>query len=94
MADITTDTIVVAAADQVSCDLDGETAILHLGTDVYYGLDEIGARVWALLQEPSSVRRLCEVLAAEYEVTSQQCEADTLALVRELAAEGLVDVRP
>ena len=35
--------IVVAAKDQVSCDLAGEAAILNMKNGVYYGLDPVGA---------------------------------------------------
>ena len=42
--------IVVAAKAQVSCDLEGEAAILHRDSGVYYGLDPVGARIWRLVQ--------------------------------------------
>lgn len=43
---------VVAGRAQVSCDLGGEAAILHLTTGTYYGLDPVGARIWTLLEQP------------------------------------------
>lgn len=91
-ADLTVQSIVVAAKDQVSCNLDGEIAILSLAKGTYYGLDQIGAQVWTLLQEPRSVTELCDFILREYEVEPECCRRDLLALLERLRSEGLVDV--
>lgn len=85
---------VVAARDQVSSDLGGEVAILHLGAGAYYGLDGVGARIWGLIQaEPRTVGEIRDVLVGEYEVEPDRCESDLLALLQRLADQGLVEVR-
>jgi hypothetical protein len=90
---LTARSVVAAVRDQVSCDLAGEAAILHLGSGVYYGLDPVGARAWALLQEPIPVERLHTTLLAEYDVPSDRLERDLLALLSSLLAEHLIEVR-
>jgi hypothetical protein len=85
--------IVVMAAEQVSCPLGEESAILNLKNSVYYGLDPVGARVWTLLQEPRSVGELRDTLLSEYEVESGRCEVDLLALLEKMRSEGLIEVR-
>ena len=84
---------VVAAKDQVSSDLGGEVAILHLNEGVYYGLDDVGARIWSLIQEPTTVEEIRDVLVSEYEVAPDRCESDLIALLQRLADEGLIEVR-
>jgi hypothetical protein len=84
--------IVVAAADQVSCDLEGDAAILNLKTGVYYGLDDIGASVWRMLNEPRRVDDLVDALLGEYEVDREECQRDLIALLGELAVRGLVEI--
>jgi len=84
-------TVVVAARDQVSADLEGEAVILNLGDGVYYGLDGVGARVWELLREPRSVDDLAAAVAAEYQVDRASALADLLALLDEMAGRGLVE---
>jgi len=76
----------------VSCDLKGEAAILHVKKGVYYSLDPVGARVWALLQQLRLVSEVRDVLLREYDVSPQRCEHDLLVLLRQLVAEGLVEV--
>ena len=56
---------VVAVSDHVAGDLDGEAIILHLGTGIYYGLNSVGTRVWALIQAPISACEIREVLLAD-----------------------------
>ncbi len=87
---ITQDTRVVVSPDQVSCDLAGEAAILNLKTGVYYGLDPVGARIWSLLAQPTTVAAIRDTIIAEYDVTPERCEADIRDLLEKLAAEGLV----
>jgi hypothetical protein len=87
------DTIIVAAEDQVSSDLGGEVAILDLKVGVYYGLDEVGARVWELIQEPRAVGDVRDILLKEYDVAPERCERDLFALLERLAERGLVEVR-
>ena len=84
---------VVAAKDQVSSDLGGEVAILDLKAGVYYGLDAVGARIWSLIQEPRTVNEIRDILLEEYEVEPERCERDLLALLRRLAAEGLIETK-
>lgn len=86
-------TIVVAARDQISCDLAGEAAILNVKSGVYYGLDPVGARIWTLIQQPRSVDELRETLLNEYDVEPERCEGDLLGLLEKLLAEGLIEVK-
>jgi hypothetical protein len=85
--------IVVASSDQVSSKLGDEVVILNLRNGVYYGLDPVGARIWELIQEPRTVQEVCAVLLEEYDVTPEQCTSDVLALLRDLEAQGLIEVR-
>ncbi len=84
---------VVATAAQVSCDLGGEAAVLHLPSGRYYGLNAVGARVWALVREPITVARLRATLLAEYDVAPEHLERDLTDLLERLAAEALIDVQ-
>jgi hypothetical protein len=90
--DISTASIVVATKDQVSSDLGGETVLLSMQSAMYYGLDEVGTRVWELLQEPIRVSEICDAIEREYDVERERCEADVLGLLRELTAKGLIEV--
>jgi hypothetical protein len=85
---------VVAAKEQISADLaDDEVVILNLESGVYYGLSEVGARIWRLIGEPRDFSDIRDVLLEEYDVDADRCERELLALLSELADQGLVVVR-
>lgn len=93
MGVIGADTVVVATADQVSCDLDGEAAVLHLASGMYFGLDGTGATVWALLQQaPQRVADLTVAVVDEFAVEREVAQRDILAFLEDLRSHGLVDV--
>lgn len=85
--------IVAAARDQVSSDLGEEVAILNLDAGMYYGLGEVGSRIWELVQEPGVVRVIQSTIVEEYEVEPARAERDVLALLQQLVDEGLVEVK-
>lgn len=78
--------------DQVSCDLNGEAAILNLKTGTYYGLDPVGATIWKLMEKPCSVESIRERMLERYEVEPERCQSDLLELLEKLSAEGLIEV--
>jgi hypothetical protein len=92
-APLSTQSVVVASTDQVSCPLGEESAILNLKNSVYYGLDPVGARVWTLLKEAKSVSALRDTLLEEYDVEAERCERDLLELLEKMRGEGLIEVQ-
>ncbi|HLJ40593.1 MAG TPA: PqqD family protein [Candidatus Acidoferrales bacterium] len=90
-SDFTNDALLVATKQQVSCELGEEAAVLNMKNSVYYGLDPVGARIWRLLQQPTSMSAIRDVIVEEYDVTPQQAESDLRDLVEKLLAEGLVE---
>lgn len=85
--------VVVATKDQVSCDLDGEAAILHIKKGVYYGLDPVGAWVWKLIQKPQRVGEIRDAMLQSYDVESEQAQRDVVSLLEDMLAQGLIEVR-
>jgi Coenzyme PQQ synthesis protein D (PqqD) len=84
---------VVAAKDQISRDLDGEAVILNMKSGVYCGLNEVGARIWQLVQKTIDIEQICETLLAEYNVEKERCENEVLALLQQMAAKGLIEIK-
>lgn len=85
---------IVASRDQLSTALAGEAVILGMRDSVYYGLDAVGARIWALVQEPRTLDEVTDTIVAEYEVERSQAFDDVLALSRDLLERGLLEIVP
>ena len=86
------ETKVVVSKDQLSANLGDTLAILHMGSNTYYGLDEVGLRVWELIQKPVSIGQLCENIVNEYDVDPKVLETDIVSLLEEMLEAGLVEI--
>jgi hypothetical protein len=83
---------VVAASSQVSCQLGGETVVLHFDKGLYFGLNEMGTLIWNQVQQPRKVQEIRDAILREYDVSVEQCDRDLFTLLGELAEEGLLEV--
>lgn len=61
------------------------TILLDLRRERYYGLDEVGSRVWALLKEGADVSAIVERLGEEYDAPRERLQADLAELLRYLS---------
>ena len=82
----------VASTGQLSTRLGEEIVILGLRDSVYYGLSDVGARVWDLLQTRRTIAELVSIVVAEYEVSADRAAQDVSALLGDLQARGLVAI--
>jgi hypothetical protein len=89
---ISPSSIVSAGKNQISADLAGEAVILNLETGMYYGLAQVGARIWGLLAEPTRAVDIRDAILQEYDVEFRRCERDVIALLEQLADAGLIEV--
>jgi hypothetical protein len=71
--------------------LDQEAVLVHLGTNKIFTLTETGARFWQLLADGRDRPSIEQELLREYDVAEPELVAEIDSLLRELAAEGLVD---
>ena len=87
---LTRATRIVASDDQASAELSSEVVILSMREGVYFGLDGVGARIWSLVQQPTTLGEVTEVIVSEFEVAEEKAFADLCALAGEMAVHGLV----
>ena len=78
--------------DVLMRELDGESVILDLASENYYGLDEIGTRIWQVLSSSRTVQEAYDTLLLEYDVEPQQLQQDMQELVTQLVAKGLLRI--
>ena len=67
-----------------------EMVLLDMTRGTYYGLDPIGARIWDMIVNGSSLSLIVERLLGEYDVTQDELEADVDRLVGEMKSRGLL----
>jgi hypothetical protein len=91
-SNISLNTVIKSNNQQMTADLGGELAILDLQSGVYYGLDEVGARIWNLLASPRTLLELRDAILAEYNVEPERCEQDLVKLISDLSRHKLVEL--
>lgn len=81
----------VALADDVLVqEVSGESVLLDLGSETYFGLNESGTRFWQLLTEYDNSELAILTMLDEYEVDEDTLRADMRQLIQGLSDAGLI----
>jgi hypothetical protein len=85
------DTFVRAPEHVLTRKAAGETVLLNLESEEYYGLEGVGTRLWELIESGgTTVAAAVGVLRREYTVSGDVLAADVKELIADLQRSGLV----
>ena len=91
---LTQSTVVTPDPNVVFTEMDnGEYVLLHLGTSLYFSLNETGTLIWQEVMAERNLGEIGEELESRFEVSSEDAVQSVLALVSELVSEKLVSVK-
>lgn len=90
--EIENDTLLQRDPEQEFTYIDGEVVMLSLKNGEYYGLDEVGTRIWELIEKPINYNDLIIKLLGEFDVSRKICEEDTRECIIELFEKQLVKI--
>jgi len=90
---ISFDQTVRVAPEVLVSELDGESVILNLRSETYFGLDRVGTRMWLVATAAASIGEAFEALREEFDVEPDTLKGDLVALLENLCAQGLLEVR-
>jgi hypothetical protein len=71
-------------------EIDGEIVALDLDRGDCFGLNEIGASIWAMAAEPISLGEIVNRLVDTHDVRRAQCLRDISAFIDEMIEAGLL----
>jgi len=83
---------ITLSPDVISQEVSGETVLLDLESENYFGLDEVGTRIWQLIKEKEDLQAIYNTLLDEYEVEESRLQADLETLLGEISKLGLVSL--
>jgi hypothetical protein len=92
-ADITLPARVSIPSEVIFQTLHEECVLLNMASETYYGLDEVGARMWQLLAEYGETATVLAHLRAHYDADEATLRRDLAALIEKLSAEGLISIQ-
>ena len=81
---------ITLSPDVISQEVSGETVLLDLESEHYFGLDEVGTRIWQLARETDDLKAIYDTLLAEYDVAVNRLKQDLDVLLGEIAGLGLI----
>ena len=90
MESLAGDTILVPATDIHARPFDGELVVLDLKSNAYFGLDDIGARIWSEYAQGFSLDDTILRLAEEFDAPRSEIAADVHELAERLVEAGLL----
>jgi hypothetical protein len=74
--------------------IDQEMVLLDLESGEYYGLNEVGARIWTLLLEGKSLAQVLDTMVEEFEVTPEHLRGDIQRFLILMRDRGLIELVP
>jgi len=81
--------------DVVSRRIGDEFVLMDLELGTYFGLNQVGSRVWELTGErPQSLSALRDRIVEEFDVADEVAEQDLVKLLGQLASRGLLIAEP
>src|SRR5262245_43710903 len=80
------------SAAMLHSEINNETVMIDMEKGLYYALDDIGSRIWALADQPIAMRHLCDRLTIEYAVSPEQCREEVAQFLEELLSNGIVEI--
>jgi hypothetical protein len=92
VAGIDVDAKIVRRAGALTAPVDEELVMLDSEESRYFGLNDVGASIWELLERPSTVAEICGKLTEEYRVAPETCREQVSDFVQQLVDAGLVEV--
>jgi PqqD family protein of HPr-rel-A system len=84
---------VVRAPDVYATTIDGDVVVFNVEKGQYYGMQNVGVRIWELIEQPASIDAVCQVLMTEFSIDQPTCEAHVLKFLGELLEAQLIEVR-
>lgn len=83
---------VVVNCDLLSADLDGEMVMMDIASGQYYGLNDVGSRLWQEMATPTAVESLCRRLEADYDASPAVIQQGVLRFLGAMLEKHLVRV--
>ncbi len=87
---IKSDSIIEKNHEILASDIDGETVMMSIKNGKYYGMDEIGSRIWSLINGENTATNIVNKLLKEFDVSREECMLDVMDFLEELKKNELI----
>ena len=70
----------------------GEVVIYNELKGAYFGLNQMGSKIWALLDSPRTIDSLVSELLSAFEVSPEQCRSDLSTFLEQMISKQLITI--
>ncbi len=84
------DAMICRAEGLLAAAIGEELLMMSPAVGKYFNLNEVGARIWELLAEPTTVEALVAALTSEYAVDADTAREQVVEFLAELRERGLL----
>lgn len=81
---------IVISKDVLARELAGEILVLDLRSSLYFGMTDVAARVWQLIEQQQTRDAIVQILAAEFDAAPDVIAVDVDAFLEDLLTRGLL----
>jgi Tfp pilus assembly protein PilP len=67
-----------------------ETVMMSIEAGRYFGTNNTGSYIWKILENPLTFKELCDILAADFKITKEQCIDEVTPFIEELSKENII----
>ena len=90
---INLDTVINKNLEIDDTDLDGEKVMMNLDKGEYFMMNEVGSRIWDIIDKPIKVKEIIETLTLEYEVDEEVCKDAVIEFIERLNKAELINIK-
>lgn len=84
---------IVTHKKRLDCaDMDGETVMMDIDKGKYYGFNNVGSRIWELVEKPIKVDDVISALLKEFNIDNKICENSVITFLNRLYYEDLISI--
>jgi Coenzyme PQQ synthesis protein D (PqqD). len=67
----------------INSELEDNLVMMHIDKGKYYGLNQIGKRIWELLDKPKDAEEITSILLKEFNVSQERCMSDVESFMQQ-----------
>lgn len=73
-------------------DIDGEIIMMDIENGKYYGFNEVGSRIWNIIEKPIMVKDIVSILLDEFQVDENICETSVFSFLSGIYNDELISI--
>lgn len=89
---INKDSIVCINKDIDATEFNDEKVMMNMDKGKYYALNEVGSRIWDLINSNTKVSEIVDALLKEYEVSEEDCTNQVISYLEDLYNAELIEI--